>query len=46
MLKEKQRNSSTMHEAVSDEQELIREFAKPDSKQPVPQPKDFEEIEY
>lgn len=46
MLKEKQRNSGTMHEAESEEQELIKEFAKSDSKQPVPQPKDFEEIEY
>ncbi|MBY0122039.1 hypothetical protein [Bacillus sp. S/N-304-OC-R1] len=45
-MKEKQRDSGTMDEAVSDEQELIREFAKPDTKQPMPQPKDFEEIEY
>ena len=45
-MKEKQREPGTIHETVSDEQELIREFAKPDSKQPVPQPKDFEEIEY
>lgn len=46
MMKDKQKENESAHEAVSDEQQLVREFANPDAKQPVPQPKDFEEIEY
>ena len=46
-LKEKQKdNKKEVHEAISDEKRLIREFASHESSQPVPQPKDFEEIEY
>ncbi|WNS76138.1 hypothetical protein RRV45_03750 [Bacillus sp. DTU_2020_1000418_1_SI_GHA_SEK_038] len=45
-MKEKQKDNKKVHEAVSDEKQLIREFANPESNQPVPQPKDFEDIEY
>ncbi|WP_170289747.1 hypothetical protein [Cytobacillus depressus] len=45
-MKEQKRDHENARDEQTDEQRLIREFADPNSKQPVPQPKDFEDIEY
>ncbi|MEH7346175.1 hypothetical protein V7122_20230 [Bacillus sp. JJ1532] len=45
-MKEQQRENEITHVEAENEKQLIREFTNPESKQPVPQPKDFEDIEY
>ncbi|MEH7124645.1 hypothetical protein V7127_15585 [Bacillus sp. JJ1773] len=45
-MKEQHRENEITHVEAENEKQLIREFANPESKQPVPQPKDFEDIEY
>lgn len=45
-MKKQEREDKRVQEELTDEEQLIREFANPNSNQPVPQPKDFEEIEY
>lgn len=45
-MKEQHKENKKIHGEAENEKQLIREFADPASKQPVPQPKDFEEIEY
>jgi hypothetical protein len=35
-----------LNNEIHEEMEIIKDFANPKHKQPVPQPKDFEEIEY
>ncbi|MFO1442511.1 hypothetical protein KDN24_04595 [Bacillus sp. Bva_UNVM-123] len=45
----KQRNQNEgLHEEKDkqNERQLISDFSNPENKQPVPQPKDFEDIEY
>ncbi|WP_185150666.1 hypothetical protein [Cytobacillus dafuensis] len=45
-MKKQEKPKEKMNMDSLDEQKLIREFSNPDNKQPVPQPKDFDEIEY
>ncbi|MBS4191939.1 hypothetical protein KHA94_17360 [Bacillus sp. FJAT-49705] len=45
-MKEQEKPKEMVNVDGQNEQQLIREFSNPDNKQPVPQPKDFDEIEY
>jgi len=45
MKKQRIPNESIKEEA-KDERNLIIDFSNPENKQPIPQPKDFEDIEY
>lgn len=45
LKKQEKKNEQTLHEN-QDEKQLIKDFSNPENVQPVPQPKDFEDIEY
>ncbi|WP_157452389.1 hypothetical protein [Bacillus sp. J33] len=45
MKKQNQHNEKPKN-TLTEEQQLINEFAKHESGQPIPQPKDYDEIEY
>ena len=42
----KQERHEQIKQENQDEKQLIKEFSNPKNVQPVPQPKDFEDIEY
>ncbi|WP_157843205.1 hypothetical protein [Bacillus sp. FJAT-42315] len=46
MLKKQDQHNEKPKSNLTEEQQLINEFAKHGEGQPTPQPKDYEEIEY
>ena len=46
ILKKQEKMKEQTKQVKQDERQLIKDFANPENVQPVPQPKDFEDIEY
>ncbi len=45
-MKKQEKMNEQLKQEKQDEKQLIKEFSNPDIVPPVPQPKDFEDIEY